>query len=142
MPYEQLNTSGFLFTSTSVEINLAKGEYGDGFAPAAAVIGDPAGLRAWSVQIGILPDSSDQVPLIGGKTRADYLWDFFLASKAAGNEPFWVEDPRDDQFYLAEFVDDVLTYEILCSRAYSTGLQLRQRRVTDQETPVASIPIP
>lgn len=141
MPYEQLNQSGFLFTSTAVAINLAKADCGDGYAPAAVLIGDPAGLRTWSVKIGVLPDSEFQTPKIGAETRAEYLWNFFMANKAGGNAPFWIQDPKDDQFYLAEFVDDELSYEILCSKFYSTGLQLRQRRAADQATPVAEIPV-
>ncbi len=140
MPYEQINQSGFLFTQTSVRLDLLKAPAGDGFALPSAVISDPAGLRSWSVKIDALPDSDAQAPKIGSETRAEYLWNFFLASKASGNAPFWIEDPKDEKFYLAEFVDDELTYEILCSKVYSAGLSLRQRRAADQETPVEEIP--
>lgn len=142
MPYEELNQSGFKFGSTSVRMDLAKGDFGDGFAPPAAVISNPEGLRSWSVTIAVLPDSTaqGQAPLIEGETRAEYLWNFWLNSKATGDAPFWIRDPKDGQFYLACFVDDELSYEILCSKVYGTGLQLRQRRVADQETPVEEIP--
>lgn len=135
--YERLNTSGFLFTQTKVAVNILSGDFGDGFAPPSAVIGNPSGLRGWTIRIDALPDSNI-VPLIEGKTRADYLWDFFVASKAAGNKPFWVEDPKTDLFYLASFTDDEISYEILCSKVYSTGLTLRQRRVSGQVSPIDS----
>lgn len=139
MSYEQLQTDGFLFTQTSVAVALATADFGDGY-DSGALIGDPDGLRGWNVKIDVLPDASDQAPLIGGKTRSNYLWDFWLASKAAADRPFWVEDIKDGLFYLASFVDHNLSYEVLCGKVYSTGLQLRQRRARDQTTPVEEIP--
>jgi len=70
----------------------------------------------------------------GRQTRAAYLWNFFLRSKVKGNRPFQVEDPMDvtgATVLYAEFVDPnhELSYGMLCSAVYSTGLQLRQRRV-------------
>jgi hypothetical protein len=139
MSYEALNSSGFLFTQTAVAVALSTADFGDGY-DAGALIGSPEGLRSWNVKIDVLPDSSDQAPEIDSKTRANYLWDFFLASKAAGDEPFWIEDIKDGKFYLASFVDHTLSYEVLCGKVYSTGLALRQRRVSDQTTPVVTIP--
>jgi hypothetical protein len=77
----------------------------------------------------------------GQQTRANYLWDFFLRSKAKGNRPFWLEDPKSPhQLYFAEFVDNALTYPVLCSLVYSTGASLRQRRVAGIESPIDSGP--
>lgn len=142
MPYEQLNQSGFKFTRTSVAMNLSTADCGDGYEPPSSLIGNPEGLRSWTIRIDALPNSTaqGQAPAIDGKTRANYLWDFFLASKNAGNKPFWIEDPKDGKFYLACFVANDLDYEILCSFVFATGLELRQRRVTDQSTPVTEIP--
>lgn len=140
MSYARLRTTGFLFTQTGVAVALLTADYGDGFGE-GALIGGPAGLRSWDLKIDGLPDSADQVPLVEGKTRANYLWDFFLASKAAGNRPFWVYDHRTDQFYLASFVADDLSYAILCAQVYSTGLQLKQRRAVGQASPLAGVPI-
>jgi hypothetical protein len=76
-----------------------------------------------------------------GSSRAQYLWRFFRVSKAAGNQPFWfeMEDPDDGtrKLFLASFVDHRLSYEVLCAKIYSTGLQLKQRRVRDVESPIA-----
>ncbi len=131
MSFAQLNTEGFLFTQTGLPVSLLKGSFGDGYDGPAAVIGSPHGLRGWSVKIGVLPDAEG---------RATYLWNFMLASKRAGNEAFWIADPKDNLFYLAEFIDDELSFDVLRSKAYATGLQLRQRRDRIQESPVTVIP--
>ena len=246
MRYELLNTTGFLFTNTTLTVNLSTGPGGDGYAPPAALIGSPEGLRSWAVRIETLPDledyqvdafargkvtiatqpNNDDTMTVGGKTytlktaspsgdqiligasalataanivakvnadkastlctaenngtvislmattagaggnsielttdgtrltkiafangvmtRAEYLWEFWLRSKVQGNRPFWVEDPKDDLFYLAEFQADgdshKLDFEIFCSRVYGSGLGLEQRRASDQATPVEAIP--
>jgi lysophospholipase L1-like esterase len=129
MAFETLNTEGFLFTETAIRFDLLKADFGDGYS-AAALVGDPGGLRTWSLRIEVLPDTFDQVGPIPGtaETRATYLWNFFASSKSAGNQPFWVWDPLTDTQYLAEFVEDQLDYSILCAQMYSTGVQLRQRR--------------
>jgi hypothetical protein len=73
-------------------------------------------------------------------TRASYLWRFFRKSKAAGNQPFWLEfdDPDDGarKLFLASFVDHRLSYTVLCAKVYSTGLQLRQRRLAGVDSPI------
>jgi hypothetical protein len=232
--YERLNQTGFLFTDTSVAMNVLTADFGDGYG-AGALIGDPTGLRTWTVKIEALPDdanfkvdvkarakitlvsqpNNNDTTTIGGKTytwkisspsgdqiligsdaiasalnlvakvnadtsttlctaeasgaaielmantagvagnsitltvdgtrltkvafangqqtRARYLWDFIVRSKAKGNRPFELVDPMDvsDATVLyAEFVDNTLTFQMLCSLVYSTGLNLRQRRVS------------
>lgn len=68
----------------------------------------------------------------GTMTRSEYVWQFFLRSKIKGNRPFEFEDPKDitgATILYAEFVDNALTYPVLRSQVYSTGLSLRQRRI-------------
>jgi len=164
---QTLDTAGFLFTEVSGEWSLLTADFGDGYE-ASALVGDPQGTRAWSIKVDTLPDSADQVGSIednlelayvltegggfvltesGGRvllenqsSRASYLWRFFRISKAANDEPFWLEvdDPDDGarKKYLASFIDNKLTYSVLCAKLYSTGLQLRQRRVRDVASPV------
>jgi len=138
MSYDRLITDGFLFTQTGVKFSILSADFGDGLEAAATI---DSGLRRWTIKIDVLPDSASQVPLVDGQTRSEYLWNFFCASKQSGNYPFFIEDPKDGQFYLACFVDDELSYEVLCAKIYSTGLQLRQRRVRDQVSPIPSYPI-
>lgn len=125
---ETLNTTGFLFTETTLTLSLLTADFGDGYE-ANALTGSPHGVRGWSMKIDVLPDSYSHAAAVEGDTRAEYLWQFFLRSKAAGNQPFWFEDPKDGKFYLAKFADDTLSYSILCAKIYSTGLQLKQRRI-------------
>lgn len=88
MNYERLNQTGFLFTETAIALSILKGSFGDGYEPAAALIGSPSGLRTFNIKIEGLPDqsaykvdvnartslalggnpSNDDVMTIGGKT--------------------------------------------------------------------------
>lgn len=117
---------------------VLEADFGDGYGK-GAVIGQP--LRDWAMRVDVLPDSDKQVPKVDDQTRSEYLWNFYLASRMAGNYPFWLEDDKDGLFYLASFVDKRLSYEILCSKIYSTGLQLSQRREKDFPDPLDGLPL-
>lgn len=136
---ETLNTEGFQLTEIAAEWKVLTAEFGDGYE-AGALAGHPAGTRSWSIKIDVLPGVTDQVPPVEGVSRAQYLWQFFKTTKAANDEPFWVEleDPEDGmrKLFLASFVDNKLSYTVLCAKIYSAGLQLRQRRLTDVASPV------
>jgi hypothetical protein len=131
-----LKTTGFLFTETSITLDLLKADFGDGYK-AGALVGAAEGLRTWTIKIDVLPDDLEYAPPVSGtdETRANYLWEFYLSSKQAGDDPFWIEDMKTGKWHLAEFVDDSLTYPILCAKVYATGLQLRQRRMRGQVVP-------
>jgi len=134
MIYQELKTAGFRLTRVAAAVSILHAGFGDGY-DATKVLG--LELRKWSIRIDVIPDFGC---LVDGNTRADYLWQFFIDSKTAGDKPFWIKDPKDDLFYLASFTGDALSYEILRSKVYSTGLELEQRRVVDQDTPVGVIP--
>jgi lysophospholipase L1-like esterase len=151
-----LNTTGFFFTEIAGEWNVLGADYGDGFK-VGATVGHPAGTRAWSMKVDVLPgeavhggfipddvDESLTLTEAGQSTRAEYLWRFFRASKENGNRPFWieVEDPEDGdrKLFLASFVDNRLSYEMLRAKIYSTGLALEQRRLRDVASPVLAFP--
>jgi hypothetical protein len=134
---ETLDTTGYIFTDVKVKVSILSADFGEGYEAAATIGG---GLRTWVMKIDVLPDNfTDAVPVQGTQeTRAAYLWNFFLRSKLAGNQPFRFRhaDPgQQEQEWLACFVDDELSYSILCSRIFSTGLQLRQRRLRSQDSP-------
>jgi len=135
---DQLHVNGFQFTQTAIGMTLLTADYGEGFQD-ATVIG--SGLRTWAIKIAVLPGQSGFAPAVEDQTRADYLWDFFVEKKLAGDEPFWVFDFKDDVFHLASFVDHSLSFEMLCAKIYSTGLQLRQRRLAGVTAPIAGFPI-
>lgn len=88
----------------------------------------------------VLTEGGDRIVLENESSRAQYLWRFFRVSKANGNAPFWVEvedpDEGNRQLYLASFVDHRISFAVLCAKVYSTGLQLRQRRLREVESPV------
>jgi hypothetical protein len=136
---ETIDTTGFLFTEAAGEWHVLTADFGDGYQ-AGALVGDPAGTRTWTIKIDVLPDG-DEAPDINGLSRSRYLWQFFTARKALDNEPFWIEvDDQDDgqrKRYLAGFAENRLSYAVLCAKLYSTGLQLRQRRVPDVASPVS-----
>lgn len=74
--------------------------------------------------------------ILTGETRAEYLWQFFLRSKVAGDKPFWIWDVKTNKSYLASFVEHRLSYQIFCAQVYGAGLQLKQRRVMGVGSPV------
>ena len=145
MALQTLDISGFLLTEIAGEWAILSTDLGDGYQ-ATLRVGDAKGTRTWSLKIDVLPDTAD-APTIEDSidpdrddTRAQYLWRFFRRSKSAGNEPFWfeVDDPDDGlrRRFLANFADHKLTYTILCAKIYSTGLQLRQRRLPAVVSPL------
>lgn len=127
MSYAQLTSDGFLFTQTGLPVAVMRAPFGDGYAAPAALIGAPLGTRGWAVKIAAMNKVD----------RAEYLWQFFQARKREGDAVFWLQDPKDDLYYLASFVDDELSFELLCATLFSTGLQLRQGRVKGQPSPVS-----
>src|SRR5262245_37444063 len=132
MAYQTIKTDGFLITATGSGFVIARAGFGDGYDAAQNI-----GLerRKWSIKIDVLPDTAGS-PLVGSQTRAAYLWDFFTARKSEGNAPFWLKDPKDDLLYLADFADEASSFEILCDHVYGTGLELEQRRMRDQASPI------
>jgi hypothetical protein len=133
-----LNTEGFLFTEIAGEWNVLSADFGDGLG-LAKTTGAPQGTRSWSMRIDVLPDGAEAPP-IESLGRARYIWQFFRLSKANGNQAFWfeTEDPDDGlrKLFLASFVDNRLSYSVLCAKIYSAGLMLRQRRLRNVESPV------
>jgi hypothetical protein len=133
--FTTLNTEGFLFTQIEIVWSVLKADFGAGLG-AAALVGAPGGTRTWTISITALPDSED----VETKTRAAYLWQFYRASKAADDAPFWIEvdDPATGtrRLYLARFTDHKLSYEVLCAKVYGNGLNLAEARVLGTVSPV------
>lgn len=131
------NAAGFLFKEVAIAFHRLRADFGDGYG-ASSLIGSSQGTRRWSLTIDVIPDSTDQAPAIEGDTRAAYLWNFYCERKSSTNhEVFWFRDPRDGLYRLAEFAEDELTFQILCAKVYSAGLQIRQRRLRGVASPVS-----
>lgn len=62
------------------------------------------------------------------KNRLQYIWDFFRASKDAGNKPFLMKSPNpaDNKFYLWVFSDPDLSIELVDIFMGTSGLKLEQ----------------
>lgn len=138
--YERLDTTYFTFTAIRLSVALLTADYGDGYQD-AVLVGSNEGIRAWAVQINVLLDIPDHGLIHSfnpeGETPYVYLFNFWLRQKAAGNRPFILRDPNDGRDYFAEFVDHTLNLEMMTSALFSTGLELRQRRVRDVDSPSA-----
>lgn len=164
-----LDTAGFLLTDTTGEWDVLSADFGDGYEAAALVGDPQgtrswtvtiAALPDSTDQVGSIEDDLEPEYVLGevsgfvltepgdrilleGSSRSKYLWRFFRISKATNDEPFWIEvdDPDDGarKKFLASFIDNRLNYGVLCAKLYSTGLQLRQRRLRDVASPVLVI---
>ncbi|HEY0545320.1 MAG TPA: hypothetical protein VGC91_08100 [Pyrinomonadaceae bacterium] len=137
MDYELLDTTGFHFAEMSVSVAVLTANYGDGYGD-GALVGSPEGLHKWSIEISLLPDLEEYSIYSfdpSGETRARYLYNLFLRSKAAGNRPFRFVEPGTGKEYFAEFVEHTLTWSQFTAKAFSAQLEIRQRRVRDYESP-------
>jgi hypothetical protein len=112
-----------------VTVDVFEADFGDGYY-ASAVVGSTAGTKDWNITYGHLSRAPHRTDgRFSRESVADYLWDFYVARRAEGNSPFIIRDPRTRKFYLAGFVDTRLGYKNLRERFYTTGLQVKQRRV-------------
>jgi len=62
-------------------------------------------------------------------SRHDYLWNFYEASKSAGNKPFLMKSPKDGKWFLWRFADNKLSYELIDLFLASAGVKLVQANV-------------
>lgn len=63
------------------------------------------------------------------KHRLQYIWDFYMTSKATGNKPFLMKTPNpaeEDKYFLWVFEDNDLTVNLVDLYMGGTGLKLRQ----------------
>jgi phage-related protein len=128
--YERLEVIGSFGLSCVIGFDILEASFGDGYED-SALVGSSEGTRAWKLVFKVLPgvlDRSTQGGTFTIESRADYLWDFFVRRKAEGNSSFWITCPRDNQDYLAKFVEHTLSFDMFMIKLFSTGLSLQQRR--------------
>lgn len=121
--------------SESIAFNTLRNDLGDGYR-SQVLFGSNTGLRSWMLRlptlasIDVLPNT---VTGITGETvsREQYVWDLYCEQQVTG-EPFVYTSPRNGQYYLVEFVDEKLTYEQARVKLYSTGIELRQVRISGE----------
>lgn len=83
-----------------------------------------AGLRYPTLNVDAMIEVSTGV----FKNRLQYIWDFFRASKDAGNKPFLMKSPNpaDNKYFLWVFSDPDLTIDLIDLFMGSSGLKLDQ----------------
>jgi hypothetical protein len=139
---EQLLTDGFSFEEVSIFGAGFSADYGDGYAESART-GHADGLREWKCKVTVLPDDEEDIEYMldggeqGPQTHFRYLFDFYVRHNVANiRKPFRFRDPVSRQEFLAEIVEQRMSYQIFNLTAYSTGLTIRQRRIFGVATPI------
>ncbi|MEO7509685.1 MAG: hypothetical protein ABIZ95_20740 [Pyrinomonadaceae bacterium] len=84
----------------------------------------------WSFNWKVLPGTKDnEITDLGvTKSRADYLWAFFIRRMREGNGSFFLPCPFDGKTYLVAFAEFRLSYEQFMAKLYSTGIKVKLRR--------------
>ena len=106
--------------------SLLSTNYGGGFRQDEIVFPP---LRSASLSYPTLhKDAMIEVSTGVFKNRLQYIWDFFRASKDAGNKPFLMKSPNpaDNNYFLWVFSDPELSIELIDLYMGSSGLKLDQ----------------
>jgi hypothetical protein len=113
--------------SESISFARIRNVLGDGFE-SSVLMGSATGLREWSLKFDLMSERRTFTIEGRAQTIVEYLWDFYCEHQVSG-EPFIIQSPKNNQFYLASFADEKLTLTKFTYKLWSTGLALRQRRV-------------
>jgi len=96
------------------------------------LFGSLAGNKDWQIGMPTLQGAtlSPAITSVSGGTTTfeRYVYELFHYNKTTG-EPFVYQCPRTDQYYLAEFADERLSYQRMLTKLYSTSLKIQQVRV-------------
>lgn len=108
-------------------------QLGDSFF-SQRLIGSATGNRSWFLSLPSLTDTTsanETIVGVNGETtsKARYIWNLFCACKRTG-KPFVIEDPmQDGLFFMCTFADVTLSMKRFLSKLFSTGIELKQRRI-------------
>lgn len=132
MAYKTLNLSKASFgvseswaTDGEVVSNFGGGFYN------VLNIGNPGGLRSWNVKFGVLNESKFLTNDSLTQSEILYLYNFFREHKWSG-EPFIMTSPVNGQKFHAWFFESAITLEKFTFKLWTTGLNIRQVRVSGQ----------
>jgi hypothetical protein len=124
MAYDELDYRGNYTVTVSVAYIVLTTQYGDGYED-SAIIGSLGGLRSWALTYSALHRYPFGVgaPQFVSQSRADYLYQFYCAKLAAGNEPFILFCPYALKRFLVKFADTSMTLTLMDTRlaTASTG---------------------
>lgn len=113
---------------------LLSAKYPNGYRE-DVIIGLATGLRAWKLSYPALMTTAFISPPDAEPTsRADYVWNFYVDSKSAGNAPFILTCPRDGKDYLCYFPEDKLSYTLVDLFLRTSGLTIEQINVRGVNT--------
>jgi hypothetical protein len=102
---------------------ILSASYGGGYREDEIIF--PRLLRA-SLNYSALTPVTWTLEDLSTPTRLQYLWDFFCTRKENGNEPFLMQDPREQKWFLWCFEDSELEYEMLHFHLATAGLKVKQ----------------
>lgn len=126
----------------SIEFLTLDNDLSDGYR-STVLFGSNTGTRRWKLKFPTLASAevlSNTVTDINGASvsREQYVRSLFAENKVTG-EPFAYADPATGQYYLVDFEDKELSLERMRVKIYSTGLVLKQRRLTGVTVFVPSV---
>lgn len=115
----------------SITVAEYENDLGEDGHSVSVLYGADTGHRRWKLNLPTLAGSTSAANVtVGGVTMTPeaYLWDLFMRTKRSGT-PFVIQSPRNDQYYLATFADKTLEYSRMLTKLFSTGLELKQKRI-------------
>lgn len=136
--YEKLQYLGDYGLTISISFDLLKFPKPGNYREPAINTGHSEGTLEFALKFDFLTKSLaggfDPGQDLGGlQSRADYLWNFFVRHKQAGDKPFTAECEMPGRLGKVEnlfvFADDRMDYTLFAARIFSTGLKLEQARV-------------
>ncbi len=128
----------------SIAFTTLDNDLSDGYR-ATSLFGSNTGVRKWKLKFPTLASSevmSNTVTDINGASvsREQYVRSLYAENKVTGS-PFAYQDPANGQYYLVDFEEDELTLARMRVKIYTTGLTLKQRRITGETIfSVAEVP--
>lgn len=113
----------------TVEVAEFRADLSDGYRQ-QAFYGASSGTKSWNLSFNAMRNKSTPDVTNGDLelSAAKYIYDLWLRTKNYGT-PFVIQDSLYNQYYLAEFVNNNLSFEQIFTTLFSTGLTLRQVRI-------------
>jgi hypothetical protein len=130
MPLETLSLVGMEIDSVSWRGEILLAGFGGGYG-AKAVVGNAAGLHAWTISSAVLADSEDYADNIEDLPSFQYYLEFFRRHTTGGSDVFMIE--FRGKHYHASLADPEIPFEMLTIDLFAgPGVTIRQRRIEGQ----------
>ncbi len=136
MTYPILDYRGnYTSVTATVAFRVLTADFGDGYTE-SSLVGSAGGTRTWALTYSALhmrPFGAGASSFVS-QSRAEYVSKFYCDRMAAGNEPFILLCPRENKRFLVAFVDTTLTFALVSNLLATTGVNLKQVRVSGVTT--------